>query len=366
MPAAITHATKIVIPEFIDLMMTHLKSEEGTCNHIVKLSIFQAVDRPDRPCTGEVSPVHTSHRMMDNLVTITTFNMTLRNNPETNPINGKNELILNVSKTNAFMPGYHDTLLYSTSDYLFVSGRGFQYTNASWVDQTFIIAFALNSGNNGVKVRGFGNVPGIINNVWAFDVTEGHTRVASASYFKYICKHSRIYNMNNASNEKCVWTQVSHITNHVTILKIPSDVHFKNKRMSKTGYLGEIGEGESIISVRFMEDKVFIVTFFGSGQFFTIDLSDYRKPKLIGRLTVPFSVAYLHPYDSSGNILIAVGRNAKKSKIILLDTTVFAKPNVLSVYIMEDVSYSDHDHAEFRFLPESKKYVNLSIRHLHL
>ena len=264
------------------------------------------------------------------------------------------------------MPGYHDTLLYSTSDYLFVSGRGFQYTNASWVDQTFIIAFALNSGNNGVKVRGFGNFPGIINNVWAFDVTEGHTRVASASYFKYICKLSRIYNMNNASNEKCVWTQVSHITNHVTILKIPSDVHFKNKRMSKTGYLGEIGEGQSIISVRFMEDKVFIVTFFGSGQFFTIDLSDYRNPKLVGRLTVSFSVAYLHPYDSSGNILIAVGRNAKKSKIILLDTTVFAKPNVLSVYIMEDVSYSDHDHAEFRFLPESKKYVNLSIRHLHL
>jgi len=255
------------------------------------------------------------------------------------------------------MPGNDDTLVYSTSDYLFVSGRGFQYTNRSWEDQTFIMAFALNSGNNGVKVRGFGNVPGIINNVWAFDVAEGHIQVASASYFKHICENSATYNMNDASNAKCVWSQVSHITNHMTILKIPSDIQFKNKRMSKTGYLGGIGKGESIISVRFMEGKAFIVTYLASGQFFTIDLSDYRNPKLVGRLTVPFSVTYLHPYDSSGNILIAVGRNAKKSQIILLDTTVFAKPIVLSVYNMEDVSYSDHDHAEFRFLPESKKLI---------
>ena len=373
-PAAITHATKIVIPEFIDLMMTHLKSEEGTCNQIVKLSMFQSVDHT---CTGEVLPVYARQRIMDSLVTITTFNMTSRNNPETNLKNGSNELILNVSRTSAFMPSYDDTLVYSTSDYLFVSGRGFQYTNTSWVDQTFIMAFALNSGNNGIKIRGFGSVPGIIKNSMAFDVLKGHLRIVSGNARKFTCIKSETHEINGASNTNCVWTQEHNRTNHMTILKIPSDVQFKNTHMTRTGYLGEIGEGEKIISVRFMEGQAFIVTFYRGGNLFTIDVSDHSNPKLVGKIKHPGFVTYLYPYDSHGNILVAIGRNATKTgitkglQISLFNASNFAEPYVLDVYHIEDNisrSNAEYDYTSFRFLPESKRYVKsyLSISYFHL
>lgn len=63
--------------------------------------------------------------------------------------------------------------------------------------------------------------------------------------------------------------------------------------------------GERIQSVRFNQDIATVVTFVRTDPFYTIDLSDPYKPKILGELEMPGFSTYQHPWTD--NYIIGIG-----------------------------------------------------------
>merc|ERR1712125_181697 len=103
--------------------------------------------------------------------------------------------------------------------------------------------------------------------------------------------------------------------------------------------------GESIYSVRFMEEKAFMVTFRQTDPFYTFDLTDHSNPQIKGELKIPGFSNYLHPFDSEGNIMIAVGQNADETtgrttglQISLYNVTDLTNPRSIDRYDVQQGS----------------------------
>lgn len=67
--------------------------------------------------------------------------------------------------------------------------------------------------------------------------------------------------------------------------------------------------GEQIYSVRFMQNRAYIVTFQKVDPLYVIDLSDSGNPAIAGELEIPGFSDYLHPVGN--DLLIGVGKDAK-------------------------------------------------------
>jgi len=66
---------------------------------------------------------------------------------------------------------------------------------------------------------------------------------------------------------------------------------------------------EQIYSVRFMQDRAFIVTFEKVDPLYVIDLSDPLHPSIAGELEIPGYSDYLHPIGN--DLLLGIGKDAK-------------------------------------------------------
>ncbi|MFI5841104.1 beta-propeller domain-containing protein [Catenuloplanes sp. NPDC051500] len=78
--------------------------------------------------------------------------------------------------------------------------------------------------------------------------------------------------------------------------------------LTVTGSVGDLGRGETIHSVRFLEDRGYVVTFRRTDPLYTLDLSDPARPAVTGELKIPGYSAYLHP--AAPGRLIGVGQDA--------------------------------------------------------
>jgi len=100
------------------------------------------------------------------------------------------------------------------------------------------------------------------------------------------------------------------------------------------GRIDDIAPGERIYSARFMGKRAFMVTFKQVDPLFAIDLSNPKKPVVMGALKIPGYSNYLHPYDE--NHLIGFGKDTVVDsygnayytgmKVSLFDVTDIANP----------------------------------------
>jgi len=108
------------------------------------------------------------------------------------------------------------------------------------------------------------------------------------------------------------------------------------EQLDIVGAVKDLAPGERLYSVRFMQDRAFVVTFgpTGGGWFdplFTVDLTDPTAPRLKGELEIPGFSNYLQLIE--GEHLIGLGRNADASngralepQISLYDVADFSNP----------------------------------------
>jgi uncharacterized secreted protein with C-terminal beta-propeller domain len=82
-------------------------------------------------------------------------------------------------------------------------------------------------------------------------------------------------------------------------------------KLEVVGTVDGIAPNEQIYSVRFVEDRVFFVTFRKVDPLFAVDLSDPENPEIVGELHIPGFSDYLQPIDE--NHLLAIGRNADEA-----------------------------------------------------
>ncbi len=162
----------------------------------------------------------------------------------------------------------------------------------------------------GVETRYIGSsvLPGHILNQFAMDENLGVLRVASTAG----------------------WVPSPNVVSYITTIGETAGA-FK-----RIGQLGGIAPDEDIRSVRFDNDRGFVVTFKKTDPLFVFDLSTPAEPKMLGELKIPGFSTYMHRLDA--NHLLAIGYDADDQgsyayfngiQIQIFDVTDLANPSLL-------------------------------------
>lgn len=100
--------------------------------------------------------------------------------------------------------------------------------------------------------------------------------------------------------------------------------------MNEIGWLKGIAPSERIFSARFVDRRLYLVTFRQIDPFFVISFQNHRRPKILGELKITGFSRYLHPYDQ--DTIIGLGRQADSNgrqqglKISLFDVSNVRSP----------------------------------------
>lgn len=133
-----------------------------------------------------------------------------------------------------------------------------------------------------------------------------------------------------------------------------NDLYILDSNLKIIGKIENLGIGERIYSVRFIEDKGYLVTFRQTDPFFVLDLSDPKNPQLKGELKIPGYSSYLHPINK--NLILGIGKEDWQVKISLFDVFDPQNPKEIDKYILNE-SFSDILSTHHAFLLDEKYQV---------
>jgi inhibitor of cysteine peptidase len=162
------------------------------------------------------------------------------------------------------------------------------------LQKTVIHKISIDKEN--IEYKATGEVTGRVLNQFSMDEKEGYFRIATTkdrtwSYFLYD-------EMDEKEREEA---QKSY-----------NNLYVLDEDLNIAGKLEGLASDESIYSVRFMQNRAYMVTFKQIDPLFVIDLSDNKNPKVMGELKIPGYSTYLHPYDD--NFLMGLGYETKENK----------------------------------------------------
>lgn len=171
------------------------------------------------------------------------------------------------------------------------------------------------------------------------------------------------FSMDENDSKLRVATTTEYYTQHQGIMRANA-VYVLDENLIKIGELENIAPDESIFSSRFIDDRLYLVTFQQIDPFFVIDLSS-NNPKILGELKIPGFSNYLHPYDEDH--VIGIGRDTKQTeegwvqqlgvKIALFNVKDVSNPIVADEVIIGDRSTNSealYNHKSFFFDSNSK------------
>ena len=122
----------------------------------------------------------------------------------------------------------------------------------------------------------------------------------------------------------------------------------------KIGEVGNIGKGEEVQSVRFVQDKAYVVTFRQTDPFYIVDLSDPSNPEVKGELKILGFSSYLHQLDDE--TIMGVGFDAdeegrtKGLQLSTFDTANPYDPTRIDTFGYGQDSYSEAAYNHLSFL----------------
>lgn len=127
-------------------------------------------------------------------------------------------------------------------------------------------------------------------------------------------------------------------------------LYILDKNLKELSRIEGLAPDEIIYSARFMGDIGYFVTFRQVDPLFSVDLSDPKKPEIIGELKIPGFSQYLHPYGEG--LLLGIGMDVDEAgvttegvKLSMFDISDPADVEEAEKYILEntystDVSYN--------------------------
>lgn len=209
------------------------------------------------------------------------------------------------------------------------------------LEKTVIHKIAINKGD--LEYVTYGEVTGHVLNQFSMDESEGYFRIATTK------------NRN--------WSRFSEVET-----KSYNNMYILDENLEIVGGIEGLAQDERIYSVRFMQDRAYMVTFKQTDPLFVIDLSTPSDPIVLGELKIPGFSSYLHPYDK--NTLIGIGKDTEEKengrvitkgiKISLFDVSDVKDPKEADTYVLGD-SGSDsialNDHKAFLFSREKNLMV---------
>lgn len=133
--------------------------------------------------------------------------------------------------------------------------------------------------DNNMTCEANGKVPGQVPNQFSMDEYNGHFRIATSAWVNGVEQNS---------------------------------LYVLDMNLTMTGNLTNLGVHERLHSVRFMEDRCYLVTFQKTDPLFVINLSEPTNPTVLGQLKIPGYSDYLHPYDETH--IIGVGKETVEAE----------------------------------------------------
>ena len=127
-----------------------------------------------------------------------------------------------------------------------------------------------------------------------------------------------------------------------------------DNKLESIGEVKDLGKTERVYSVRFIDDKGYVVTFRQTDPFYVIDLKNPSNPELKGELKIPGYSGYLHPI--SKDKILGVGKEDSKVKLSLFDVSDASTPIENAKYIIDDY-YSEILQTHKAFMMDSKNKI---------
>jgi len=274
-----------VIPEFVMKLRNELAhsqtDQDMLCSNFVQLSSFIDEAAPN----GQFPDFIHIPGIVNSLTQIYSFEM------DQSIQSGQD---LSMSTSGVFLPT-RKVVLYSSSDYLFLAGEGYQRTKENmwdFEDSTFLVGYHLLE-NGHIEPASTGQVPGRIINKQSMDENNGYLRIATTSSAVWTLESDDIWKEHN-----------QEASNHVSIFKLPeySGNIFEMKQVGKIDEgLGKVGEIFS--AIRFMGDTAL---FQGEKTTYVWDLSNPDQPINVGESSVNGISDYLHVLDDG--MMLSVGQ----------------------------------------------------------
>jgi uncharacterized secreted protein with C-terminal beta-propeller domain len=185
-------------------------------------------------------------------------------------------------------------------------------------------------GLDGFEIKASGKVPGIPLNQFALDEYRNYLRIATTVGQRF----GFFSGMGNGESS--------------------NDVYVLDNNLNVQGKVQDLGLTERIYSVRFIEDKGYLVTFRQVDPFYVLDLSNPEKPELKGELKIPGYSSYLHPIGKDK--ILGVGQENWQVKISLFDVSSAENPRESDKYILNE-GWSDISNTHHAFLLDKKHEI---------
>ena len=193
---------------------------------------------------------------------------------------------------------------------------------------TALHAFALDG--LGTRYLASGEVDGRVADRWSMDAARGVLRVA-------VGPTAATGNFNSV----------------VTLAESGDD-------LVEVGRVDKLGVGEEIKSVRWFDSMAVLVTFRQVDPLYVVDLTDSRRPRLLGELKIPGFSEYLHPLDR--NRMLGIGQDATRQGVLrgaqaaLFDLRDLSEPRRVDQvqYAKGTQALAGLDPRQFTWLPDRR------------
>lgn len=224
----------------------------------------------------------------------------------------------------------HKAIL-SEGGQMYVSKKNiYYYESGGQQDNQTVTTLRKISYNKGkLKAAAQGKVKGYLNDTFSLDEYKGNLR---------------LFTTNNDENL-------------VTIL---------DKKLDKISTIENLAKGETIYSARFMGESGYFVTYEQVDPLFSVDLSDPKKPKILGKLKIPGFSEYLHFYGEDRLLGIGMSTDeesgvAEGVKITMFDISDRSDVKEESTLVLDDLygSHAAYDYKSVLVDPE-KNVIGLS------
>ena len=186
--------------------------------------------------------------------------------------------------------------VFGTAGLCYVSGKNIYICETEYAsketetDATWIRKLSYENGE--LKAVAQAKVQGVLNDSFSIDEYEGNLRLVTT-----VTPGFGNSVMPISQEEDSVQTTEKTVTTNT--------LYVLDDKLKELSRIEELAPDESIYSARFIGNTGYFVTFRQMDPLFSVDLSDPKKPEILGALKIPGFSEYLHPYGDG--LLLGIG-----------------------------------------------------------
>lgn len=225
------------------------------------------------------------------------------------------------------------------------------------LEKTVIHKIAIDKGK--LEYQAKGEVTGSVLNQFSMDENDGYFRIVTTKNRDWWGPVTAVSRESDFVGKEVAPSQPNESYNNLYVL---------DKDMKTIGKVEDLAFGEKIYSVRFMQNRAYMVTFKQVDPLFVIGLDDPKNPQVLGKLKIPGFSNYLHPYDEK--TIIGIGKATQENssggvttggvKLSLFDVSDVSNPREIDNYVLGEQgsdSIALNDHKAFLFSKEKNLLV---------